>query len=307
MICIILEMEGFMMLFNELNIEDLYKEYKNYCISIAYYLLGSMTDAEDIVQDTFLKLKEHENITEDITNFKAYINKMIVNRCMNELKSSRKRKENYIGTWLPEPVLQTFNSEPLDNLIQSDQLSYSYMVLMENLLPKERIAYVLRNALGLKHSEIADILKTTTVNSRKILSRAQIKMGRKSEKDLTVSLQKNYIEQFIWALSNEDIQGVTHLLSNDVLFAADGGGKVRTAINIIEGKERVVALISGISKKFFFGKSATAAMINNQFGIVVTENEKVTGVFCFDWNSSSRTINKIFYVVDPDKLTYKPI
>lgn len=307
MICIILEMEGFMMLFNELNIEDLYKEYKNYCISIAYYLLGSMTDAEDIVQDTFLKLKEHENISEDITNFKAYINKMIVNRCMNELKSSRKRKENYIGTWLPEPVLQTFNSEPLDNLIQSDQLSYSYMVLMENLLPKERIAYVLRNALGLKHSEIADILKTTTVNSRKILSRAQIKMGRKSEKDLTVSLQKNYIEQFIWALSNGDIQGVTHLLSNDVLFAADGGGKVRTAINIIEGKERVVALISGISKKFFFGKSATAAMINNQFGIVITENEKVTGVFCFDWNSSSRKINKIFYVVDPDKLTYKPI
>ena len=307
MICIILEMEGFMMLFNELNIEDLYKEYKNYCISIAYYLLGSMTDAEDIVQDTFLKLKEHENIGEDITNFKAYINKMIVNRCMNELKSSRKRKENYIGTWLPEPVLQTFNSEPLDNLIQSDQLSYSYMVLMENLLPKERIAYVLRNALGLKHSEIADILKTTTVNSRKILSRAQIKMGRKSEKDLTVSLQKNYIEQFIWALSNGDIQGVTHLLSNDVLFAADGGGKVRTAINIIEGKERVVALISGISKKFFFGKSATAAMINNQYGIVVTENEKVTGVFCFDWNSSSRKINKIFYVVDPDKLTYKPI
>jgi len=307
MICIILEMEGFMMLFNELNIEDLYKEYKNYCISIAYYLLGSMTDAEDIVQDTFLKLKEHENITEDITNFKAYINKMIVNRCMNELKSSRKRKENYIGTWLPEPVLQTFNSEPLDNLIQSDQLSYSYMVLMENLLPKERIAYVLRNALGLKHSEIADILKTTTVNSRKILSRAQIKMGRKSEKDLTVSLQKNYIEQFIWALSNGDIQGVTHLLSNDVLFAADGGGKVRTAINIIKGKERVVALISGILKKFFFRKSATAAMINNQYGIVVTENEKVTGVFCFDWNSSSRTINKIFYVVDPDKLTYKPI
>lgn len=122
MICIILEMEGFMMLFNELNIEDLYKEYKNYCISIAYYLLGSMTDAEDIVQDTFLKLKEYENIGEDITDFKAYINKMIVNRCMNELKSSRKRKENYIGTWLPEPILQTFNSGPLDNLIQSDQL-----------------------------------------------------------------------------------------------------------------------------------------------------------------------------------------
>ncbi|MGE7694523.1 sigma-70 family RNA polymerase sigma factor [Lysinibacillus sp. NPDC094177] len=294
------------MLINHLNIEDFYKEYKNYCLSIAYYLLGSITDAEDIVQDTFLKLKEHEKIEKEITNFKAYINKMIVNRCMNELKSSRKKKETYIGTWLPEPILQAFNSEPLENLIQSEQLSYSYMVLMENLLPKERVAYVLRNALGLKHSEIADILKTTTVNSRKILSRAQIKMGRKSEKELTVNLQKKYIEQFILALSNGDIQGVTHLLSNDVLFAADGGGKVRTAINIIEGKERVLALISGISKKFFFGKSATAAIINNQYGVVITENEKVTGVFCFDWNSSSRTINKIFYVVDPNKLKNNP-
>jgi len=307
MICIILEMEGFIMLINDLNIEDLYKEYKNYCLSIAYYLLGSMTDAEDIVQDTFLKLKEHENIEKDITNLKSYINKMIVNRCMNELKSSRKKKENYIGTWLPEPILQTFNSEPLENLIQSDQLSYSYMVLMERLLPKDRIAYVLRNALGLKHSEIADVLNTTTVNSRKILSRAQIKMGRKNEKDMTVNLQKTYIEQFIWALSNGDIHGITHLLSNDILFAADGGGKVRTAINIIEGKERVLALISGIAKKFFFGKSATAAIINNQYGIVVTENEKITGIFCFDWNSSSQTMNKIFYVVDPNKLKYNPI
>lgn len=81
--------------------------------------------------------------------------------------------------------------------------------------------------------------------------------------------------------SNGDIHGITHLLSNDILFAADGGGKVRTAINIIEGKERVLALISGIAKKFFFGKSATAAIINNQYGIVVTENEKITGVFCF--------------------------
>jgi len=294
------------MLINDLNIEDLYKEYKNYCLSIAYYLLGSMTDAEDIVQDTFLKIKEHEKIEKEITNLKAYINKMIVNRCMNELKSSRKKKENYIGTWLPEPILQTFNSEPLESLIQSDQLSYSYMVLMENLSPRERIAYVLRNALGLEHSEIADILKTTTVNSRKILSRAQNKMGRNSEKDLTVNLQKTYIDQFILALSNGDIHGITHLLSNDVLFAADGGGKVRTAINIIEGKERVSALISGISKKFFFGKSATAALINNQYGIVVTENKKITGVFCFDWSSSTRTINKIFYVVEPNKLKYNP-
>ncbi|MDM5247940.1 sigma-70 family RNA polymerase sigma factor [Lysinibacillus sp. G4S2] len=294
------------MLINDLNIEDLYKEYKNYCLSIAYYLLGSMTDAEDIVQDTFLKIKEHEKIEKDITNLKAYINKMIVNRCMNELKSSRKKKESYIGTWLPEPILQEFNSEPLEKLIQADQLSYSYMVLMENLSPRERIAYVLSNALGLKHSEIADILKTTTVNSRKILSRAQIKMGRKSGKDLAVNLQKNYIEQFILALSNGDIQGVTHLLSNDVLFAADGGGNVRTAINIIEGKERVSALISGISKKFFFGKSATTALINNQYGIVVTEGQKITGVFCFDWNSSTRTIKKIFYVVAPNKLKYNP-
>ncbi|WP_285399862.1 sigma-70 family RNA polymerase sigma factor [Lysinibacillus sp. fls2-241-R2A-57] len=294
------------MLINDLNIEDLYKEYKNYCLSIAYYLLGSMTDAEDIVQDTFLKIKEHEKIEKDITNLKAYINKMIVNRCMNELKSSRKKKESYIGTWLPEPILQEFNSEPLEKLIQADQLSYSYMVLMENLSPRERIAYVLSNALGLKHSEIADILKTTTVNSRKILSRAQIKMGRKSGKDLAVNLQKNYIEQFILALSNGDIQGVTHLLSNDVLFAADGGGNVRTAINIIEGKERVSALISGISKKFFFGKSATTALINNQYGIVVTEGQKITGVFCFDWNSSTLTIKKIFYVVAPNKLKYNP-
>lgn len=301
------QMEGIVMLISQFNIEELYKEYKDYCLTIAYCLLGSITDAEDIVQDTFLKIKEHENKDKKITNMKAYINKMIVNRCKNELKSSRKKKEAYIGTWLPEPLLQEFNGEPVENLIQSDQLSYSYMVLMENLSPRERIAYVLRNALGLRHGEIAEILKTSTVNSRKILSRAQIKIGIKSEKDLTINLQKYFIDQFILALNKGDIQKLTNLLSNDVLFTADGGGKVRTAINVIKGKKRVLALITGISKKFFSGKNANVAIINNQLGIVVTENRKIIGAFCFDWDSPTQSINKIFYIVNPDKLKRNPV
>ncbi|MGH0600279.1 sigma-70 family RNA polymerase sigma factor [Bacillus mycoides] len=300
-------MKGMESILQELDLEDLYKEYKKYYFSIAYYLLGSIGAAEDIVQDVFVKLIEHEKTNNEITDVKAYINKMVVNRCMNELKSSRKKKESYIGIWLPEPILQELNGEPLERMIQSDQLSYSYLVLMESLSPRERTAYVLRNALGLQHSEISEIIQTTEINSRKILSRAQrkIKSGQsESTSAMPSSLKNEYITQFKYALSNGDIQVITNLLSNDITLTSDGGGQVRAAINVIEGKQRVSALISGIVYKFFLDKMVNIAIVNNQQGIVVTQNGKLTGIFCFGWNSETYKINRIFYVVNPDKLKY---
>ncbi|WP_440603099.1 sigma-70 family RNA polymerase sigma factor [Bacillus sp. GB_SG_008] len=290
---------------NNLNVSELYILYKSYFISIAYKMLGSLSDAEDIVHDTFIKLQMKEIHSTDIKSIKSYVSKMVVNRCVNELQSSRKKRETYAGTWLPEPIVQGMQWDPSEKIIQDDQLYYTFVVLMEKLSATERAVYVLKEALDLKHNEIADLLNITEINCRKVFSRAKKKMNVSFDEEYTsYEIQQEQITKFILALSRGNIQEISKILTSDVILIADGGGNVATAINQIISKKRVLSLLSAIATKFFKGKEAQAIMVNNQPGVLILKDEEVVGVFSFAWKQNTNQIEQIFYVVNPDKLKH---
>ncbi|MEH6892563.1 sigma-70 family RNA polymerase sigma factor [Bacillus sp. JJ864] len=275
---------------------------------MAYKMLGSISDAEDIVQDTFLKLQISKVHLTDINNIKSYVSRMVVNRCINELQSSRKKRETYVGTWLPEPIVQDMKWDPAEKIIQDDQLYYTFVVLMEKLSATERAVYVLKEALDLKHSEIADLLNITEMNCRKVFSRAKKKMNVSFDENSTsYEIQQEQINKFISALSRGNVQEISAILTSDVTLIADGGGNVATAINQIISKERVLSLLSAIATKFFTGKKAQAVIVNNEPGVLIVKNEEVVGVFSFAWKQNTNQIEQIFYVVNPDKLKHIPI
>jgi RNA polymerase sigma-70 factor (TIGR02957 family) len=285
------------------NLEDLYKSYKPHLFSIAYRMLGSRSDAEDMVQDLFISI--HGFLNDNINNIKSYLSKMIINRCLNELKSARKQRITYVGNWLPEPFVQLIDS-PLESVERHDAISYAFLILMEKLTPLERAVFILREVFAYEHSEIGEMFNKTEVNCRKIYSRVKKKVNVSSEENEVLSMppieEKEMVSRFISALTNGNIQSLVDLLTEDVILVADGGGKVSAAINPIYSKERVLVILNALSSNRFPESKAQLAEVNGQQGILLTKEGIPTGVICFEWGSQTMIIQRIFIIVNPDKL-----
>ncbi|MDF2647675.1 MAG: sigJ 1 [Paenibacillus sp.] len=288
------------------NIEDLYKTYKPHLFSIAYRMLGSRSDAEDMVQDLFISI--HGYLNDNINNIKSYLSKMMINRCLNELKSSRKKRISYVGNWLPEPTVQFEDHSPLDSVERHDKISYAFLILMEKLTPLERAVFILREVFAYEHSEIAEIVNKSEVNCRKIFSRVKKKVDISSEKDDVLSkhlLEENeLVTRFISAISSGNIKSLVDMLTEDVILIADGGGKVSAAIHPIYSRESVLTILNALSSTRFPESKAQLVEVNDQPGILLTKDGIPTGVICFEWDAQTMTIQRIYIIVNPDKLQY---
>jgi RNA polymerase sigma-70 factor (TIGR02957 family) len=287
---------------NEL--DRLYKIYQPFLFSIAYRMLGSVTDAEDIVHDLFLQLKLDTNQIEDM---KAYLAKVTTNRCLNFLKSARKRREIYTGPWLPEPqVLQP--EQPLDKIVKDETVSYAFLVLLDQLSPVERAVFVLREAFAYDYGDIAGMLEKTEVNCRKIYSRAK----RKLKSDMPVDPENTehidlLAKTFIKASATGNFEEFIDILTEDVVLVTDGGGKVIAALNPIVNKQRVSAFLKGISAKGSFIGELLPVMVNGQKGILHVKDGHPVKIICFELDSKQKNIRKIFIVSNPDKLNHIPV
>ncbi|TBL76500.1 RNA polymerase sigma-70 factor [Paenibacillus thalictri] len=288
------------------DMDDLYRTYKSHLFSIAYRMLGSRSDAEDMVQDVFINI--HGLLHDNFNNIKSYLSKMMINRCLNELKSSRKKRISYVGNWLPEPTVQLTEHSPLDNVERNDAISYAFLILMDKLTPVERAVFILREAFAYEHNEIAVMINKTEVNCRKIYSRVKKKLDLSAESLETDSIhqpeEKESVTRFISALSNGNIQSLVNMLSEDVIFIADGGGKVSAAINPIYSRERVLVILNALSSRRFPQSQAKRVDVNDQPGILLTNDGIPTGVICFEWNVQAMNIQRIYFIVNPDKLQH---
>ncbi|MFD2614880.1 RNA polymerase sigma-70 factor [Paenibacillus gansuensis] len=287
-------------------IEELYKTYKPTLFAIAYRMLGSKTDAEDMVQDLFMNM--HGVVNDNIQNYKSYLSKMMVNRCVNELTSARKKRITYVGNWLPEPDVQPIGQCPLECVERQDTVSYAFLILMEKLTPLERAVFILREVFAYEHREIAEMFNKTEVNCRKIYSRVKKKVDASNIKDEILSShlheEKEMVSRFIAALSNGNVQSLVNLLTEDITFIADGGGKVSAAINLISSKERVLTILNALSSKQLPGSELHLVEVNQQPGIMITNDGYCTGVICFDWDVNTMAIQRVYLVVNPDKLQH---
>ncbi|CAM3548376.1 RNA polymerase sigma-70 factor [Paenibacillus lupini] len=278
---------------------ELYKQYQKLLFRLAYQLTGSAADAEDAVQDVFVKVQNMS--MERLHEPKAYLCKMMTNHCIDQLRSARKRRELYIGPWLPEPVYDDSSFEAAEH---HETLSYAMLVLLERLTPAERAVFVLREALCFDYPAIAELTDKSEQNCRKIMSRAKAKMGI-TEEDLIEhgAVQQQWIEQFLGALSQGKVDEVLSLLHEDAILFSDGGGKVTAAIRPIVSSGRVAQFLLGTIRKAEQeegGFSVELATIGGEIGILLRQDGIVTTATFIQWKQSKA--QEIYIVRNPDKL-----
>ncbi|SFD81877.1 RNA polymerase sigma-70 factor, ECF subfamily [Paenibacillus catalpae] len=291
-----------------LEIEHLYREYKPLLTSIAYRMLGSMSEAEDVVQDVFVTVSKSDGI--DIVHPKAYLVKLLTNRVLNLMKSAPRKRESYPGQWLPEPVMDGApQSSPLDNVIQHEQLGYALLVLLQTCTPPERAVFVLRESFGYEYAEIAAMLDKTEAACRKIFSRASAKIGHSTaqDKDNKAALDESmtrFVQSFSEAIYTGRLESFIHLLTDDAVMLADGGGIVRSAFNPIIGPQRILAFLEGIARKGAFEGSWRPAIISGQLGLLQLEDDKPVKVYLFEPDEQAKKIRSIYSVSNPEKLAW---
>ncbi|WP_240422156.1 RNA polymerase sigma factor SigJ [Paenibacillus periandrae] len=284
--------------------EELYDKYRTLLFTLAYQLTGTAEDAEDAVQDVFVKACDVH--PERLEEPKAYLCKMVINHCLNLQKSARKKREIYIGPWLPEPI-RTPEMDTLETtIIRRDLLSYAMLVLMERLTPTERAVFVLREALGFDYPDLAELLGKQEANCRKLMSRARSKMGV-SEEELSAAemVEFNWIHRFLTCLEQGNIDQILSLLTEDVLLVSDGGGKVTASARPIQTREHVArflaAAFEGVKPYPQGNPHFEVASLNGGIGIVVRSGDEIMKAISIQLRHGK--LAKIYIVRNPDKLT----
>ncbi|MDP5274769.1 RNA polymerase sigma-70 factor [Chengkuizengella axinellae] len=280
---------------------ELFDSYRPLLFSIAYRMLGTIVDAEDIVQDTYVTASKTN--LDHIENIKAYLCKMTTNRCLDVIKSARKKREVYVGPWLPEPlVMDNTHKDLAEQIIGKEYLSTAYLYMMEKLTPIERTIFILREALSLDYKEIAEITEKTDANCRKIFSRTKQKINiDQNETHFTYEENEHIVTNFLKALSTENTQMLTQLLSEDVILYSDGGGKAIAATNPIPTRSKVMIFLLGIAKKGPKDAEVKLSNINGQPGIIIYENKVPVSVTTY--RIENNKVKEIYIIRNPDKLT----
>ena len=283
------------------NTTQTFNQYRVLLFSIAYRMLGSATDAEDIVQEAFLRWLEVR--AEEVQSPKAYLAAVVVRLCIDQLRSARVQREVYVGPWLPEPIATNQYTELVETPILAESLSFAFLVMLESLGPLERAVFLLREVFGYDYTEIATIVAKSETNCRQALHRAhQHLQHRRPRFDVSSEQQERITLQFLHASSSGDMQGLLNLLTDDIIFTSDGGGKVRAALKPIYGPAKVARGLFGIMNKAPAGLQICMEKVNNYPAFMAYLDDHLNIVLLLD--IAGERIQHIYLVVNPDKLRW---
>ncbi|MEU6527786.1 RNA polymerase sigma-70 factor [Streptomyces sp. NPDC046928] len=275
--------------------------------AIAYRLLGSASEAEDAVQETFLRWQAAD--VERVEVPEAWLTKVLTNLCLNQLTSARARRETYVGQWLPEPLLAGDPMlGPADTAEQRESVSYAVLVVLERLSPSERAVYVLREAFDYSHREIAEILDITEAASQQILHRARKHVARgKARAEVDEAAARRIVDEFLTAAISGRTEPLVRLLTEDAVVVGDGGGKVPARAKAVEGALAVAKFLRGLfkpsdAKRALVGGSPEyyAATANGGPALVAVVDGRVIGVMCVEVAEDGLAAFRS--QVNPDKL-----
>ncbi|KKB75145.1 MULTISPECIES: RNA polymerase sigma-70 factor [Bacillus] len=277
-----------------------YQKYWSLLHSVAYRMTGSIQDAEDIVQDLFADLQE-----KSIGQInKPYLIKSVTNRCINFLQSARKKREVYVGEWLPEPSLRLPDQNPADLAEKEETVSYAFLVAMSRLNPVERAVFMFRDVFGYHYKEISSIIEKSEANCRKIHSRIKHKLSGELSLTSRPKEEQQLAELFIASAKTGDFDEFARKLTEEAVLYTDGGGKVKSAIRPIYGRSRIYAFFKGIASKGRLAGHIRHAQINGQRGVLIERGKKPIYAICFAWSPECDLINNIYIVSNPDKLKH---
>ncbi|MCF6467798.1 RNA polymerase sigma-70 factor [Nonomuraea sp. MG754425] len=275
--------------------------------AIAYRLLGSAAEAEDVVQETFLRWQAADVEAIDVPE--AWLTKVLTNLCLNQLSSARARRETYVGRWLPEPLLAGDPMlGPADTAEQRESVSYAVLTLLERLSPNERAVYVLREAFDYPHREIAAILDLTEAASQQIFHRAKkhVADGR-TRTEIDDAAARRIVEEFLAAATSGRTEPLVRLLTTSAVAIGDGGGKVPASARVVEGAIEVAKFLRGQFKPTAAKRAALGGAVaihawvaNGEPALVAVLDGRVVGVMCMEVTADG--ITAIRTQVNPDKL-----
>jgi RNA polymerase sigma-70 factor (ECF subfamily) len=277
-----------------------FEAHRGYVFSIAYRLLGTVSDAEDMVQETYLRWRLAPD--EHIRSTRAYLATIVVRLCMDQLRSARAKREVYVGPWLPEPLVTSDRADLTDSVIMRESLSFAFLLMLEKLSPLERAVFVLREVFDFDYSEIAQIVEKSEANCRQVFHRARQRMHEDGVRFEPHAEEVHALaQQFMQAASSGDLDGIIRLLAEDVTHTPDGGGKAAVGgLRTIHSPDRVARGTLGNLMKMPPDK-AWIEEINGQSAIVATRGGKPYAVLVVETRNGQ--IHRLYTVVNPDKLT----
>lgn len=280
--------------------------YRPLLFSIAYRMLGSATDAEDVAQEAFVRYAAvtRRDGEDAVRSPKALLTTITTRLCLDQLKSARAQRESYVGPWLPEPLLTDDRTpSPLETVEQRESISLGFLALLERLSPSERAVFVLREAFDYAYDEIASALGRTAQTCRQLHHRASRHLAEARPRFQSVpEAHRLLVEQFVAAANGGDVQTLTGLLATDAVLISDGGGKAAAALNPIHGFDRIIRFLAGIVAKAPPDTRTIPVEANGELAAVSLVGGRPTAVTTFEIVDGR--IQTIRAVVNPDKLAY---
>lgn len=265
-------------------------------LGLAYRLLGTYADAEDAVQEAWVRWSS----ATDIENPAAWLRTVVTRICLDELRSARVRRESYVGPWLPEPVHTADGSlGPLDTAELRDSLSIGFLLVLERLSPAERAVFVLREAFALPYDEVAAAVDRSPAACRQLHSRARSKLGERLPQPSRAG-RRELLDRLMVAVATADLPGLTALLSDDAVLVSDGGGLVSAARRPVHGADRVARLLIGLGSRTASGITMDVEEVNATDCLVVRTGGTVTQVFSVD---AADVVTGVQIVANPEKLS----
>jgi RNA polymerase sigma-70 factor (ECF subfamily) len=282
------------------DIVETFEEARPRLLGLAYRILGSRADAEDVVQDTFLKWQQADT---NIDNPAAWLTTACTRRCLDVLKAGHRKRVDYVGAWLPEPIHTAAPENVEEQLALSSSLTTAFMLMLERLSPKERAAYLLYEIFERPYAEVAETLDLAVPAARKLVSRAKTNIGDSKVRYVTPpERQDTLLSAFHAAIHGGNVAGLSALLSDEVRLTADSGGKVPAALGTVDGYRAVMDFIAGPLAQFWADYGWGTAMINGEQGIVLTAHGETVAVVSFGYGGDGR-VTDIFVMRNPEKLT----
>jgi len=282
-----------------------FDQYRGLLFSIAYRMLGAVSDAEDMLQDTFLRW--HTSREEDIKEPRAYLVTILSRLCINHLQSARVQREEYTGVWLPEPVMTDPGDGPFHLIRVDESLSMAFLVLLERLTPVERAVFLLKEVFDYDHGEISAIIGQNEANCRQILKRAKQHVSKLRPRfQAADSAREALLESFLEATGSGEMTELLKLLTKDVILRSDGGGKAVAVPNEVRGADRVSkGIFGGLARLVPRSLVRKLAQINGEPGLINYLNGQPHSVLTI--TSQDNRISEIYIVTNPDKLRHLPL
>jgi RNA polymerase sigma factor (sigma-70 family) len=268
-------------------------------------MLGSVSEAEDVVQEGFLRLHRAREGDERIESPRAYLSTVVSRLSLDHLRSARARRESYVGDWLPEPLVASPDNDPARKAEMADSLSLAFLVLLESLSPEQRAAFLLREVFDEPYDRIAEIVGTSEQNARQLAARARRQVEeRRPRFEASREQQEELATRFFAAAEEGDLEGLEQLLAHDVVVRADGGGKAPALARAVHGRARAArTLIAGLRALTRFGITWRREEVNGQPGALFIDPEgRLISVMILD--VAEGQIQAVNSVINPDKLRH---